>query len=242
MFEKYVKRSIAVLAVMIAALSLLNYRDILNFAKSIQVFSESSGRTKSGELTVVIDAGHGGDDPGKIGVNQAEEKDINLAIANKLKKNLSHQGIRVVMTRENESGLYSSGSKNKKREDMNKRVEIINSANADLTVSIHQNSFTDGQYKGAQVFYYTGSEEGELLAETLQDSLIENADRENHRVAKANSDYFILKNAKVPTVIVECGFLSNAEEAQKLCDDAYQEKIAWAVHLGILRYLNEREG
>jgi N-acetylmuramoyl-L-alanine amidase len=90
------------------------------------------------------------------------------------------------------------------------------------------------------VFYYTGSTQGELLAEEIQAQLIEKADPENTRVIKANDSYYMLKKTGVPIVIVECGFLSNVEETQKLCTAEYQDRIAWAVHLGIVRYLENR--
>jgi len=114
----------------------------------------------------------------------------------------------------------------------------MNEANADCIVSIHQNSYSLESINGAQVFYYTGSKEGERLASFIQKSLISRVDPSNHRSEKSNSSYFLLKNASAPIVIVECGFLSNWEESKKLVDDTYQQKLAWAIHLGILQYLN----
>ena len=95
--------------------------------------------------------------------------------------------------------------------------------------------------KGAQVFYYTGSTEGQKLADYLQKSMVGRVDPENHRQVKANDSYYLLKKTSTPIVIVECGFLSNSEEAKKLCSETYQERVAWAIHIGILQYLNERE-
>lgn len=189
---------------------------------------------------IVIDAGHGGDDPGKIGINNALEKDINLAIAQKLKVLLESQGYQVVMTRTTSDGLYTPGSSNMKVEDMRKRVDIVTEAMPVFTVSIHQNSYPEEYVQGAQVFYYGSSKEGEALAKKIQSSMVFRLNPENHRVEKANESYYLLKKTPTPTVIVECGFLSNWEEAEKLCTDEYQNKVAWAIHMGIIQYLNEK--
>lgn len=113
----------------------------------------------------------------------------------------------------------------------------MDSEQPDAVISIHQNSYTDSTAKGAQVFYYSESKEGKKLAEVLQKSLIENADPENHRMAKANTSYYILKNTSAPTVIVECGFLSNPEEERLLNTAQYQEKLVDALQKGICEYL-----
>lgn len=182
---------------------------------------------------VVIDAGHGGDDPGKIGINNALEKEINLQIAKEIKKCLEKAGITVVMTRENDSSL-----KNSKAEDMRERVKIIDESKAKIAVSIHQNSFSSETEKGAQVFYYSESEEGIKIAQILQNHLkILNPD--NKREIKENNSYFLLKRTKTPTVIVECGFLSNWEEAEKLTETEYQKEIAQVISEGILAYMNQ---
>ena len=188
--------------------------------------------------TVVIDAGHGGFDSGKVGVDGTLEKDLNLLIAKKLEQLLKAADIKVIMTRTDDIGLYEESSVNKKRQDMLTRAEIMNSADADCIVSIHQNSYSLESIDGAQVFYYESSKDGSQLASLIQKSLISRADPSNHRSEKSNSSYFLLKNASAPIVIVECGFLSNWEESKKLVDDTYQQKLAWAIHLGILQYLN----
>lgn len=188
---------------------------------------------------VVIDAGHGGDDPGKVGINNSLEKDINLKIALLVKQFLEAEDIEVVLTRENESGLYDAGAANKKVQDMKRRIAIIDEVKPDLTVSIHQNSYPEEYVHGAQVFFYTGSREGQALAETIQKQLKEKTDPENTRQIKANDSYYLLKKTGVPIVIVECGFLSNYTEAEKLCTQEYQERVAWAIHMGILQYLNK---
>lgn len=194
------------------------------------------------QLCVVIDAGHGGDDPGKVGINGVKEKDINLEIAKLLKQFLEAADVKVVMTREDEEGLYDAGASNKKVQDMKRRVEIISEAKPVATVSIHQNSYPEEYVRGAQVFYYTNSQEGMRLAGCIQKQLIQRADTENTRQIKANDSYYLLKKAEGPIVIAECGFLSNWSEAEMLCEKEYQQKIAWAIHIGILQYLNGVSG
>lgn len=196
---------------------------------------------KSYNTVVVIDAGHGGFDPGKIGINNALEKDINLSIAIKLKTLLEFHYIKVIMTRDEDKDLSSSSrsSQDMKKEDMKERIKIINSSDAIIVISIHQNSFTQSSVRGSQVFYYENSDKGRVLAEIIQDCLKEIMCDGNHRLAKPNSTYYLLKNSKYPLVIVECGFLSNRDEAENLCTDDYQNKIAWAIHLGVIEYLTD---
>ena len=190
---------------------------------------------------VVIDAGHGGKDPGKVAINGALEKDINLEIAIKLQQFLELEDVEVILTRESDAGLYDENASNKKVQDMKRRVEVIEQAAPVLTVSIHQNSYHEEYVHGAQTFYYENSEQSKVLAEKIQQMLLNGVDKENKRVAKSNDSYYLLKKTSSPIVIVECGFLSNSEEAQKLESDYYQEKVAWAIHLGILQYINSQK-
>ena len=144
----------------------------------------------------------------------------------------------VILTRDGDYGLYSETDSNKKAADMRKRVQLIDEKGPELTVSIHQNSYSDGRIRGAQAFYFSGSSESKKLAGSIQESLVTTLDKENHRKEKANDSYYLLKNANGPIVIIECGFLSNDEECRLLETDYYQEKVAWAVYMGIMRYLN----
>lgn len=187
---------------------------------------------------VVLDAGHGGADPGKIGINGSLEKDVNLEITLLVKRYLEAEDVQVIMTRETTEGLYDADADNKKVQDMKRRIDIMEENKPNIAVSIHQNSYPEESISGAQVFYYTGSVQGQKLADYLQQSLVERLDSDNRRQIKANDSYYMLKKTSVPTVIVECGFLSNQKEAEKLCDRVYQEKVAWAIHMGILQYLN----
>ena len=189
------------------------------------------------QYCICIDSGHGGNDPGKIGTAGTKEKEVNLAIALKLKKSLEKQNIRVVMTRMDDRNLADANATNEKTSDMKNRVAKMDSEQPDAVISIHQNSYIDSSARGAQVFYYSESKAGKELAEILQKNLIENADPENHRMAKANTSYYILKNTSAPTVIVECGFLSNSEEESLLISAEYQDKLVDALQKGICEYL-----
>ncbi len=189
---------------------------------------------------VVLDAGHGGSDPGKIGVDGSLEKDINLKVVEKLKKYLEASDVRVVLTRDSDNGLYTEKDSKKKMADMNRRCEIINETNPALTVSIHQNSYHQEEISGGQVFYYKGSDKGKKLAEILQKRFDFVLGAKNRRLAKANDNYFLLLHVKTPIVIVECGFLSNWNEAAMLNSEEYQDRLAWTIHMGIMEYLNQR--
>ncbi len=160
-------------------------------------------------VVIGIDAGHGGVDTGKVGINNALEKDLNLEIANKVKEALEAQGITVIMSRENDDGLYTAGDSNKKQADLQRRCDIFKEAGCELVVSIHQNSYHEESVTGPQVFYYTTSVNGKLLAESIQEQLIAELKPEKERVAKGNDSYFLLRKVPCPIVIVECGFLSN---------------------------------
>lgn len=196
----------------------------------------ASDKVENGSQTVVIDAGHGSADSGKVGVNGALEKDLNLQIAKKVKAILEKKGIHVVMTREDDMGLYDKSASNKKAADMKKRVDLINQTKPSLAVSIHQNSYQDGAVKGAQVFYYAHSKEGQEAALVMQEEL-RTFDSNNKRQAKENTTYYMLKRTEVPTIIVECGFLSNAQEAEKLKTENYQNQVAEAICEGITKWL-----
>ena len=207
---------------------------------AVYVLGRNVVKGDSMERCVVIDAGHGGIDPGKIGVNHMAEKDINLSIALKVKKYLELNDVKVVMTRETDKGLNDPDASNKKVQDMKRRLALIEETAPALAVSIHQNSYPEEYVHGAQIFYYAGSQEGKVLAELLQAQFLDKVDPDNNRQIKPNDSYYLLKKTSVPSVIAECGFLSNWAEAEKLCSEEYQEKIAWAICVGILQHLNTK--
>ncbi|MCM1123165.1 MAG: N-acetylmuramoyl-L-alanine amidase [Eubacterium sp.] len=233
--EDYERAVRAVLAVLMAVAVCFIMRGAARMVSPV-----SSGEVeKQKELPcVVIDAGHGGADPGKVSVDGSLEKDINLKIALKLQEFLQMQDVEVILTRESDAGLYDESASNKKVQDMKNRVAVIEERQPALTVSIHQNSYHEEYVHGAQAFYYAGSDKSKELAERIQHVMMLELDRDNARQAKANDSYYLLKKTSSPIVIVECGFLSNYEEAQKLSSELYQEKVAWAIHMAIMQYLN----
>ena len=188
------------------------------------------------EKVIVIDVGHGGTDPGKVSTNGVKEKDVNLQIALYLKDYLIAQDYTVYLTRETDCGLYDDTVSKKKVSDLNNRIQFFKDKKADYVVSIHQNSYPDTIQHGAQTFYFTGSDEGKAFGETVQESLLE-FDDTNTRQAKNSSSYYLLKHSPAPSIIVECGFLSNPEETMKLTDSNYQKELAYAICLGISRYV-----
>ena len=200
--------------------------------------SSQSVTAKTHRPVVVLDSGHGGMDPGKIGIDGSLEKDINLQIAERLKMYLEASDVDVLMTREDDRGLYEESDDSKKMADMKNRCKKIEEANPDLVVSIHQNSYHQEPVCGGQVFYYKTSERGKRLAEILQRRFDSVLGEKNTRQAKPNGNYYLLLHVKQPIVIVECGFLSNWNEAAKLQKEEYQDRLAWTIHMGVMEYLN----
>lgn len=188
---------------------------------------------------IVVDPGHGGIDPGMVGVGRLEEKGINLQIAGKLRQNLEKRGFTVVMTREGDRGLYDDSVPNKKAQDMQKRIALIQESSPVLSVSIHQNSYQDPSVCGPQVFYYADSGEGERLAGILQEKLNTMLKVKRPREPKGNTSYYLLKRSPGILNIIECGFLTNPTEASLLQTEAYQQKVAAAIAEGIAEYLGE---
>lgn len=186
-----------VLAVLMLAMVFVVARQAGHMTSGVNVISGKE------QPVVVIDAGHGGSDPGKIGVDGSLEKDINLKIAGRLKEYLEASDVKVVMTREDDQGLYTEKDSKKKTADMNRRCRLINETNPDLTVSIHQNSYHQEEISGGQVFYFKSSEKGKRLAEVLQQRFDYVLGEKNTRLAKANDNYFLLLHVKTPIVIVE---------------------------------------
>lgn len=207
-------------------------------AAVISVNQTERGTQKAASPLILVDAGHGGSDPGMIGVGGLEEKGINLSISLLLRDTLEKSGYSVIMTREEDEGLYDSSAANKKAQDMQRRIAMIREHMPVLSVSIHQNSYRDAGVHGPQVFYYESSVEGKKLAEAVQSSLNDLLEVDRPRKVKGNTSYYLLKRSSGTLVIVECGFLTNPVEAQKLQTKEYQEKVAAAVSEGIRTYLN----
>ena len=207
-------------------------------AAGVQFIHAENGSGEKKKYIVCVDPGHGGTDPGKVGINGQLEKDINLAIAKKLKTYLEASDVTVVLTRDKDMGLYSSGDAHKKMADMRKRCQLIEEVKPDLVISIHQNSYHEEAIRGGQVFYYKTSVRGKKLAQILQERFDYVLGDANKRQAKANDNYYLLLHVKEPIIIAECGFLSNWEEAEKLETKEYQDRLAWTLHMGIMEFLN----
>lgn len=197
-----------------------------------------SGDTK----TVIIDAGHGLPDGGAVGINGTVEQEINLKISKKLQEVLEGKGIRVIMTRTDEKGLFTeqSGIRDMKRKDMAKRLEIMKKSNADLFISIHMNFFTGASVNGLRVFYAANHDDIKPLAEQIQSKMSEVTGAKTTAVKTADKTLFLMKNPPLPSILVECGFLSNAEEEKKLNNEDYQSRLAWAIADAVEKYYNSK--
>lgn len=189
--------------------------------------------------TVIIDPGHGGFDGGAVAPDGTFEKDVNLEISLKIKDILSLCGFNVVMTRQEDSGTEDNSGDSisgRKKSDMKNRLSLMQGGDS-IYVSIHLNKFTTSAASGTQVFYTPNFKEAKTLGECIQSSVISRLQPENHRVIKRGNDStYLLKNAKIPAVIVECGFLSNNGDLVKLKDEAYQQKLAFCIASGIMEY------
>ncbi len=189
--------------------------------------------------TIVIDAGHGGHDGGAVGrTTEVTESYLNLQFALKLKSICEEYGFNVVLTRKDMNGLYSAFATNKKRSEMEKRMEIIEDANPDLVVSIHMNSFSNTSARGAQVFYAETHPEYEEFAQKVQDAL--NAKIDNAKKTAKSSDFYVINTTPIPSILVECGFLSNPEEEALLVSEEYQKDFCYVLFYGILSYFSAR--
>lgn len=195
---------------------------------------------------IVIDPGHGGVDPGAVGSPMVFEKDINLQIAKKLHSLIHEWGGIAVLTRDQDIGLYrddpTTSLRRKKQEDLRNRIEIAREIGGRLFLSIHLNAHPSPRWYGAQVFYHKDSNEGERLARLIQEEMVRVLDKNNRRRAKKAENYYILEKSEehgIHAVIIEAGFISNPYEERLLKDDQYQEKVAWAIFTGLMRYLFE---
>lgn len=219
------KRAAAALAIALAAILLCSFG----------LAGISAASLPPDAFTVVLDAGHGGVDPGVVGgTSGAKESDINLLIVKELANVFSDAGFRVVLTRANEGGLYGLPTAGYKRRDMQKRKEIIENARPDVVISVHQNNFlNDRSRRGGQAFFRPGDAAGQALADCIQAQLNGLSGRELSALA---GDYFMLNCTAYPSVIVECGFLSNAEDEKLLLTQEYRCAVALSVFKGVLAY------
>lgn len=212
---------------------------LVNGQNSVDV---SNLEDESSDNIIVLDAGHGGEDGGAVSSSGVVESDINLQFTEKLKDILSLNGYKIVMTREDNSDLADKSIdtvSGRKKSDMHRRLDIYNSHIQNVAISIHQNIFPASSCKGTQVFYSTQTQSGKVLADNITDTVKKYLQPDNQRLSKStNGSIFLLDNAKIPAVIVECGFLSNSEELKQLCDQDYQKKFSYCVFLGLLNTSN----
>lgn len=192
--------------------------------------------------TIVIDAGHGGEDGGAVAYDGTNEKDINLKIAQQLNLLFKNSGFKTVMTRNSDIAIYDKGCetiKEKKVSDMHNRLEIFNNDVNSIVISIHQNKFEQEKYSGTQIFYSVNNPDSEVLAESIRLSVIGMLQPDNNRENKsATKSIYLLHNCKKPSVIVECGFISNKAELAKLKTEEYQNEMAFSIYCGCLEYIN----
>ncbi len=232
-------RTLLLSAALIAALfvfCLLGNRAILTVSGQLQ---------QHGTPLILIDPGHGGEDGGTQSADGILEKDINLQLSKKIEALLHARGLQTQMTRGEDTLIYDAGCKRmreKKVSDIKNRMAMIEAAPDCIFLSIHQNYFSDTACCGTQVFYSPNNEKSALLADAIQKAVITAVQPENQRVIKpSGKEIYLLYHAQVPAVMVECGFLSNPEEAAKLTDEDYQNKIAAAIGDGVCNYLNNKQ-
>ena len=204
---------------------------LLSCAKSVSVEKEKSGRV------FILDAGHGGEDCGAIGKNGAYEKDLNCAITMELGRQLSDLGYTVVYTRTEDKLLYTDEENIKglrKIYDLKNRVRIAESYPDATFVSLHMNSFSDPRYDGLQVFYSGNHEESYILAASVQSQVKEKLQPNNNRSIREGAGLYLMENLTCPAVLIECGFISNSSECEKLCEKEYQKQLCFAILCGII--------
>ena len=222
--------------VIISALLLTVFTFIMCFAA---LYKNPAGVNGTG-ITVVLDAGHGGIDGGVSGIKTGvKESEINLAVVKKLAEYFSDAGINAVLTRKSDAGLYGVASSTLKRRDMEKRRDIINAAKPTLVISVHMNYYASSDRRGGQVFFKSGSESGEILAKNIQKHL-NSLYRDVKDYSPLSGDYYIINCTDYPTVIAECGFLSNPQDESLLITQEFREELSYALFCGAINYLTEQ--
>ena len=228
-----------VIAIITAFLIILSAMLYLTF-----MANSSAAETSSNPFmrkTIIVDAGHGGDDGGAIGIDGTVEKDINLDIALKLEKILKFYGFNVIMTRTEDVMTCDDGLdslRKRKVSDIHNRFDLMRKSPDAIFISVHQNKFEDTSQHGTQVFYSGNNEKSKVLAEAIQTSITSAVQPENGRVVKkSGSEIYLLYHAEIPSVLVECGFISNPDDVKKLKDESYRMKLAILIADGLLKYL-----
>ena len=190
---------------------------------------------------IIIDAGHGGEDSGAVGEGDVYEKDLNLALAFEIGNQLKAKGYTVIYTRTEDKLLYTEDQNIKgmrKLYDLKNRCAVANEEENAIFISIHMNSYGGSQYSGLQVYYTDKNDESRALANSIQKSVCEDLQKDNNRKIKNGKGFYILDNCKATSVIIECGFMTNKEELQKLSEKEYQKQLSFAIICGIIEYIN----
>lgn len=217
---------------------------LININQKINLASSNS-TTNSTVRTVIIDAGHGGEDGGAVGADGTAEKDLNLYVALKVYELLKNNNVNTVLTRSSDISLHSDEAKTireKKVSDIHNRFSMIENTENCIFVSIHMNKYSDPNCKGAQIFYSPNNEESSILAKFIQDRIVNEIQNDNKRqIKKSGSSIFLLYNATVPAALVECGFISNSDELNLLKTNDYRDKMALSIYNGIMDFLNKEE-
>lgn len=230
----------SIIAIITAFLIILSAMLYLTFMANFSAAEASSMPIT--QKTVIVDAGHGGDDGGAIGIDGTVEKDFNFDIALKLEKILKFYGFNVIMTRTQDVMTCDDGLdslRKRKISDIHNRFELMRKNPDAIFISVHQNIFEDSSQHGTQVFYSGNDERSKELAEAIQTSVTLTLQRKNDRVVKkSGSGIYLLYHAKIPAVLVECGFISNSDEVKKLKDESYRMKLAILIADGLLKYLS----
>ncbi len=189
---------------------------------------------------IVIDAGHGGLDSGCVGINGCYEKDINLAIVKDLRELLTISGYEVVLTREEDVSIHDNGVegiRKQKISDMENRLKIVKSYPDSVFISVHQNQFTESDSHGAQIFYTTNNDGNFRFAQIMQECFRELQTDNDREIKLIDNGLYLFKTTEQPALLVECGFLSNASDAENLSDSEYQKKTAFIIYKALLTYL-----
>lgn len=190
---------------------------------------------------VVLDAGHGGLDSGAVGKNGTLEKDVNLAIVKALRDMLEMSGFQVVLTRDEDISIYDAGVegiRNQKLSDMDNRLEIIQSYPDSVFLCIHQNNYTDPKYFGGQMFYNNNNPDNRTLAQIMQNRFAVLQPGNDREIKLSGNELFLLKSNKNPSLMIECGFLSNPDEEAKLATWEYQQKVAFTIYSGLMEFID----
>ena len=238
---KRMSRAIAGVLVVIVALSVTIGLLATNYGEELLIYAQSASQD---EKIIIIDAGHGGEDPGAVGDNGILEKDINLDVALEMGSIFEEKGYVVVYTRTDDRLLYTEAENIKgirKISDLKNRCKFAAKYPSSLFISVHMNSFGDSKYSGTQVYYKEGNEGSKMLADTVQNRVKKDLQHENNRKIKSGKDIYVLNNISNDAILIECGFLTNKDECKKLSEKEYQKQLSLSIVCGIIEYMENKK-